>query len=158
GKGILKSVDAGKTWQLVGQSTFNNARFTRLIVAKSFPTPSNPNPPTKIYAAVAAGGQGPGVYLSTDGGATWTNILTPANMFLDAGGTVAGGTALASVTSLEIDPFNEENIWVGLGNIGLLAPSTTGGVWRSSNGGGSWMQIVGGHDPKNAVAIVLRQL
>jgi hypothetical protein len=157
GTGLLKSVDAGKTWQLIAQSTFNGARISKLVVAKAFATPTNPNPAVKIYVAVAAGGQfGPGVYVSTDGGNSFTNILTPSVMFLDAGGTVASGTQLASVTDLVLDPFNEENLWVGMGNIGLLAPSVTGGVWRSTNGGNTWLQIVGGHDPRASVAHVLR--
>ena len=54
-----------------------------------------------VYVAVASGGSGAGVYLSTDQGKTWTNTLSPATMFLDAGGNVTSGTALASVLGSE---------------------------------------------------------
>ncbi len=120
-----------------------------------------PDGKIRIYAAVASGGQfGPGVYISSDGGTTWTNTLTPATMFLDAGGTVAAGTQSASVTDLEIDPFstNQASIWIGLGNMGLEAASTTAGVWFSSNNGATWLQIPGGHDPlTNSGVKVLNQ-
>ena len=145
GFGVLKSTDAGLSWQVVGQTAFVGARVSK-IVASSM----TPDGKIRIYAAVASGGAfGPGVYMSSDGGNTWTNTLTPASMFLDAGGNVATGTQLASVTDIAIDPFstNQASIWIGLGNMGLEPASSTAGVWFSSNNGATWLQIVGGHDP-----------
>ena len=60
------------------------------------------------------------------------------------GTTVASGTSLASVTSLIIDPFNSERLIIGLGNIGLEPLSTTAGVWKTTNNGASWQQVLGG--------------
>ncbi|HEV3081146.1 MAG TPA: FG-GAP-like repeat-containing protein [Gemmataceae bacterium] len=151
--GILKSLDGGKTWSVVGHDVFNGARISKLQVS-----PADANGPERVYVAVAMGGQsGAGVYRSDDGGATWTDVMTQSTMFLDAGGTVPGSTALASVTDVEVDPIHPENVWAGLGNIGMLAPSTTGGMWFSNNHGSTWQQIVGGHDPKNNVAVVKNQ-
>jgi hypothetical protein len=148
GYGILKTVNGGQTWTVVGRDVFVNARISKVAVA----------PNGWVYAGVASGGKfGPGVYISQDGGQTWTNTLTPATMNLDRGGTVPAGTALASVTDVEVDIFHPEKVWIGLGNLGLLTPSTTAGVWLSTNGGTTWQQIVGGHDPKNAVAVVRNQ-
>ena len=155
GFGVLKSTDAGLSWQVVGQTTFVGARVSK-IVASSM----TPDGKIRIYAAVASGGKfGPGVYISSDGGNTWTNTLTPATMFLDAGGNVATGTQLASVTDIAIDPFstNQASIWIGLGNMGLEPASSTAGVWFSSNNGATWLQIVGGHDPLSGVIRVQNQ-
>src|SRR5205823_1489957 len=52
------------------------------------------------------------------------------------------GHALASVTDFHIDRLsnNEENLWLGLGNIGLVPTSDTGGVWFSPNHGDTWFR------------------
>jgi hypothetical protein len=157
GIGILKSIDGGQTWTVVGKSVFAGARVSKLVVSSH-----GKDNTTRLYAAVASGGQfGPGVYRSTDSGATWKNVLTPSVMFLDKGGTVAAGTALASVTDIAIDTLSqdgtEENLWIGLGNTGLLPVSSTAGVWFSANHGDTWQQIVGGHDQKNNFAVVPNQ-
>jgi hypothetical protein len=150
GIGILRSLDGGLTWTVQGRSVFGGARISKIAV----------NSQGWIYAAVASGGSGAGVYRSEDQGQTWTQLLTPSVMFLDAGGTVAAGTPLASVTDIEIDPTNEERIWIGLGNIGLLAASSTGGVWLSTSGTDSsvtWQQIVGGHNQQNVFFVIRNQ-
>ncbi len=143
GTGILKSIDGGQTWTLlVGTDTsdkaadFVGARISKIVIDNS-----NPN---IVYVAVAAGGpKGPGVYKSTDGGQTWTDVLTPSTMFAN-GTALVPGTALASVTDLVEDPFDSNHLLVGLGNMGLLAPSATAGVWVTENVGGRWDLVTGG--------------
>src|SRR5262249_5048724 len=49
-----------------------------------------------------------------------------------------------------IDPFNADDIFVGIGDMGM--PGVSGsqqamGVWKSSTRGNSWKLIVGGNDP-----------
>jgi hypothetical protein len=145
GSGVLKSIDGGATWTVVGNSetVLGGARITRMAV--------DDNSPNIVYAAVASGGQsGPGVYRSLDGGRTWVNVLTQSAMHLapvNGGGTVSASTTLASVTDLIVDPFNGSRVIVGLGNIGLTAASKTAGVWLSTNQGSSWTQIVGDDNP-----------
>jgi hypothetical protein len=152
GSGLLHSTDAGRTWILVAPTIFAGARITNFQISDHNPNTSSP---VRMYVSVASGGMfGPGLYESTDGGVTWKNALIPtgpsANMFLDAGGTLPAGTALASVTDVEIDRLsnNEEIIWVGLGNIGLAPASISTGVWKSTDGGLSFFQVTGGHDTK----------
>jgi hypothetical protein len=83
-------------------------------------------------------------------------------MIQDNNTPLPANTALASVTDVAINALDPRIIWVGLGNVGQVAPSRSGGVWKSTNGGMTWQSIVGGHDPKQAQpgnpgAVVLRQ-
>lgn len=69
GYGIYKSLDAGKTWKLMGLE--KTRHIHRVII-----DPKNPN--TVYVGAIGSPwGEHPerGVYKTTDGGATWTQIL-----------------------------------------------------------------------------------
>ena len=214
GIGVLKTTNAGQTWTVVGNSgtVLAGAYVTSVVISA--------NNSLDVYVGVAEGGEfGPGVYLSTDGGTTWTLATTPATMYLSTdvaditnitynagvetvtanneyaagetftiqnmlpaslnvqgtilsanatsftfntgttpaavtqygtsrvaatGVNVAAGTALASVTSLIIDPFNSNRLIMGMGNIGLAPDSSTAGVWLSINNGQTWTQELGG--------------
>ena len=137
GFGVLKSINGGGSWTLVGATAFANARITKVAI--------DPDNVSIVYVAVASGGEfGPGVYRTEDGGTTWTDVLVPSAMQKN-GVTVALGTPIASVTDLIIDPANSNDIIVGLGNIGLAPASSTAGVWISSNQGNApWLAMVGG--------------
>lgn len=141
GIGVLKSIDGGRTWVVVGNSAsvLAGARVTKVLVGSNVPPGGGPN---AVYVAVAAGGaKGPGVYRSLDGGVTWDNFLTPARMNL------LNGTALASVTDMVMNPFDSTQLTIGLGNIGLVGASDTAGVWSSADGGNNWGRVLGGNDP-----------
>jgi hypothetical protein len=156
GVGVLKSTDGGQTWAVVGNSgtVLANARVTGIAI--------DPNNANIVYVAVAAGGQGPGVYRTLDGGATWTNILSTNNMAAwgKTGTTVAAFNSaiqLGSVTSLVLNPFNSNHLTIGIGNIGMLGSGTanaspTAGVWISANAnspsGVSWTSVLGGNDTR----------
>ena len=62
GAGLLRSMDAGKTWELLGSDVFLGQRFTRIVC--------NPKRPGLIYAATTIG-----VFRSSDSGATWVKVL-----------------------------------------------------------------------------------
>jgi hypothetical protein len=141
GVGILKSTDGGLTWTLVGASVFAGSQASKIAVSKP-----GRDGLTSIYVAVASGGQfGPGVYRSQDGGSTWTNVLNPAAMFLENGNSLGTGHSLASVTDLVLDQLSdfEENIWVCLGNVGLVGNSDTAGLWKSPDRGNTWFEVSG---------------
>src|SRR5262249_50851096 len=73
--------------------------------------------------------------------------LDPARMFDETGSQNFGGAVLGSVTDLVIDhnSLNEENIWIGIGDISLLPQaSPLGGVWQSPNHGQTWNRRMGG--------------
>ncbi len=137
GAGVLRSIDGGNTWTLIGNSgsVMQNVRTVKVVIDKN---------DTNVAYVGDAGDQVLGrlsgaVYKTTDGGLTWTNVLTPAALGL------APGTQLASVTDLVIDPFDSSTLLVGLGNIGLVATSATAGVYKSAlNGGATWSLVPGG--------------
>jgi hypothetical protein len=137
GVGVLKSTDAGNTWTVVGQSVFTGAKVSKLVV--------DPTNADRVYVAVTSGGAfGPGVYGSSDGGATWKILTTPSNMFQANSQSLASSSInnLSSVTDIVINPFNTEDLIIGLGNTGEASPSAAAGVWQTGNFGQTW-SIVG---------------
>jgi photosystem II stability/assembly factor-like uncharacterized protein len=79
GIGVLKSLDGGSTWTLHGTSAFNGLGISSLVV-----NPLNPNELmlTTNYASCCGNEQAAlaatngGIWLSSDGGATWSQMLT----------------------------------------------------------------------------------
>jgi hypothetical protein len=142
GHGVLKSTDGGLTWSVVGESVFTGALVSKVVV-----DPTNAN---RVYVAVASGGQfGAGVYGSADGGGTWSNLTLPTTMFLADGTSLSFNTvaSITSVTDITINPFNTEDLLIGMGNMGLPAgDARTAGVWQTGNFGGTWSLVVGGHN------------
>jgi photosystem II stability/assembly factor-like uncharacterized protein len=69
GEGIYKSMDAGKTWKLMGLEKTRNIH--RILI--------DPNNPNTVYVGAIGNPYGihpeRGVYKTTDGGDTWTKIL-----------------------------------------------------------------------------------
>src|SRR5215469_7474769 len=123
GEGILKSTDGGATWkQLCGtfcgtQTTNGGARIGGLAV--------DPNNSNVILAAVDwgySGGNGDGVYRSTDGGRKWTNVLQPAYV-------------LNTPTAVLFDPSNGNVAYAAIEPVEAKGPT---GVWKSTDGGTTW--------------------
>lgn len=126
GDGIYKSTDGGKTWKNMGLE--KTGRIGRVVV--------HPTNPDIVYAAALGHTFGPqqdrGVYKTTDGGETWERIL-----FIDE------GTGAADIA---LNPNNPDNIMVGMWSIlintgGLQSGGAGGGVYRSMNGGETWVAL-----------------
>jgi hypothetical protein len=129
--GLLKSVDGGSTWQSAGTNL--PAEVVRNVVPTSLPTPTG--------QVVLVGMVNSGVWRSTDGGQSFTQISGNANV--DGNNTPSGLPAGFGVTQLLADPGNPNRFYVALG---------AGGIYRSDNGGLVWTRIDNGANPITGLA------
>jgi uncharacterized protein (TIGR03437 family) len=134
GVGILKSMDGGQTWSLLGASTFARGSIKPIRIH-----PQNPN---ILLAGTSRGAFGRflqigvaspppfGVQRSVDGGVTWTRTLS------------------GQVSALEIDPRNFNNQYAAIADqaagYSTDSPSSVpNGIYRSRDGGQTWTAIAG---------------
>jgi photosystem II stability/assembly factor-like uncharacterized protein len=124
-RGIFRSKDGGATWQ---QVLFRNDSTGAVDLAMD---PSNPN---VLYAGfwqahrrpwmLVSGGTGSGLFKSTDGGDTWTDITRrpglPAGLWGNIGVAVSGADARRVYAIIEADE---------------------GGVFRSDDAGATWTRV-----------------
>ena len=142
GLGVLRSADGGSTWTLKGQSTFQGMSFSEIRVH-----PTNPQSLMVSVSYPPGGGKsagspvtGPyGIYRSTTGGDTWQKVLP------------VSPSASLPATDLEMDPGNFNNQFAALsdnfGNLsGSPATDTVSGVYRTRDGGDSWVKLAGPWD------------
>jgi len=124
-RGVFRSTDGGKNWQKVLYRS-NKAGAVDLIL-----DPANPN---NIYAgfweilrtpySLESGGPGGGVFKSTDGGDTWTEITR--NPGLPRG--------IVGKVGITVSPVNPERVWA-------IIEAEDGGVFRSDNAGRTWTKV-----------------
>ena len=129
GRGIYKSIDAGKTWTFLGLRDVGQIATVRVH-------PSNPD---IVYVAASGNPFVPnkerGVYRSTDGGKTWKQVF-----FLSDS---------AGAADLELQPGNPNVIFACMWH-GQRKPWTIvsgareGGIYKSTNGGDTWTKLAGG--------------
>ena len=127
-------------------------------------------PPNEPPGAIYAGTGLPGVFKSTDGGATWINVgvfssgveavvIDPTNPAIVYAGTgfsgvfrsLNGGATWASastglpsfsgVRTLAIDPANPSTLYAGVCPSGEPPACPNGGAFKSTNGAASWFPI-----------------
>ncbi|MBX9928638.1 MAG: hypothetical protein K2X99_06955 [Gemmatimonadaceae bacterium] len=129
GRGAWKSTDAGKTWRFVG------LRETGAI-GKMVVHPTNPD---LVYAAALGHPFGKnrerGIYRSTDGGATWKQLL-----FLNDS---------TGASDLAMHPSNPRILFAGMWRgerkpWTMISGGAEGGVYRSTDGGETWQKLAGG--------------
>jgi photosystem II stability/assembly factor-like uncharacterized protein len=125
GRGVLVSTDGGSTWTLQNA----NGAFDRKTISEIAVNPTNAN---IVYVAVSGGGTNgvggnDGVWLSVDGGVTWTNT-TASN----------GLTSTNPWTSVRIDPNNPHILYAAVGNI---FGTSENGVYKTLDGGTGWFKL-----------------
>ena len=163
GQGVMRSGDAGETWQRVGinQGLHSDALVRTLA--------SEPNRPESLFA-----GTDKGLYRSEDSGQSWrlldsplskfnvwalafdpqnpstmfagTGTPTPAAVFRsrDSGATwerrpmdaaeECPAVGTPRVTGIAVDPGNSQDIWLGLEVDGVRRSTDGGDTWTSLNG------------------------
>jgi photosystem II stability/assembly factor-like uncharacterized protein len=121
-RGVFRSTDGGRTWT---KTLFRNDRAGAVDLVLT------PGRPDTMFAALwevsrtpwslSSGGAGSGLFRSTDGGRTWTEITRspglPAGTLGKIGVTVSGA--------------RPERVWA-------IVEAQEGGVFRSDDGGATW--------------------
>ena len=129
GDGIYKSTDGGKTWRNLGLA--QSYHIARILV--------DPNDYDVVYVAAlgdlwAPGGQR-GVYKTTDGGLTWTNVLSDGP---DVG-----------ATDLVMDPRDDKVIYAALYQRRRAPWGFNGGgpgsaIYKTTDAGRTWTRLTNG--------------
>ncbi|MDH4044646.1 MAG: glycosyl hydrolase, partial [Gemmatimonadota bacterium] len=129
GDGVHRSRDGGTTWQRMGLAA--SQHIGKILI--------DPRDGNVVFVAAegplwAAGGER-GLYKTSDGGATWTAVLTVGEH--------------TGVTDVEFDPSNPDvmyaaayqrrrHIW------SLLGGGPESGIYKSTDGGDTWRRIATG--------------
>jgi photosystem II stability/assembly factor-like uncharacterized protein len=124
-RGVYRTTDGGATWKQV---------LTKGNEAGAADLAMDPSNPRVIYAAFwqvsrkpwrfDSGGPGSGLWKTTDGGDTWTDLS-------HAQGLPKGVEGRVTVT---VSPANPERVWA-------MVEATDGGLFRSDNGGKAWTRV-----------------
>jgi len=160
GTGLYKSTDGGQTWTNLGNAELGGKGIGEIVI--------KPGSPNTLYVGTTTALRGMssvccsgvtrpvpgaakwGLYKSTDGGASWSFIHNGSLNAADCTGSLAeflnGGTCSPrGVRHVELDPSNPEIVY---------ASSYARGIWRSSDGGATWVQI---KPSLNAAVITTRE-
>ncbi|MFI5256851.1 MAG: sialidase [Gemmatimonadales bacterium] len=139
GQGVYRSLDAGKTWKLMGLE--KTGRIPRMVI--------DPRDPNTVLACALGTAYGPqperGVFRSTDGGATWTKVL-----FADES---------TGCSDLAMDPKDPRVLFAGMWQLeihtwGRTSGGPGGGLFVSRDGGVTWQRLAGHGLPTKPVGKV----
>lgn len=126
--GVWKSTDGGLTWTPSWPAA-NTQAMGALATGSDGRIYAGTGEPTPAGGFVVSAGTG--VYLSDDGGTTWTP------MGLEDSG---------SVGRIAVDPRAPERVFVAAAG-DLLSPGGERGLYRSTDGGISWELVLSGENP-----------
>jgi photosystem II stability/assembly factor-like uncharacterized protein len=129
GNGVYRSLDAGKTWQHMGLAATQS--IGRIVI--------HPTDPNTVYVAAVGALWGPsrerGVYKTTDGGRSWTNVLfvnEHTGVVDIAMDHQSPGTLLAAAYQRRRTVF------------GFNGSGPHGGIYRTTDGGATWNKVIKG--------------
>jgi photosystem II stability/assembly factor-like uncharacterized protein len=124
GGGVWKTTDAGRFWENVSDKFFKRASVGAIAVSMS--------DPNVLYVGMGEScirenvSHGDGVYKTTDGGRTWTNV---------------GLADTRNISTVCVDPRDPDTVYVAaLGH--AHGPNRERGVFRSRDGGRTWRKVL----------------
>ncbi len=129
GDGVYKSTDAGKTWRHLGLA--KTRQISRIQI--------HPMNPDVVYVAAQGSSWSAnperGIYRSTDGGATWEQVLHVDDK--------------SGASDLSMDPTNPRILYAAFWEHQRLpwkvvSGGAGGGVYKSTDGGDTWEELTGG--------------
>ncbi|MGH2376928.1 MAG: VPS10 domain-containing protein [Candidatus Limnocylindria bacterium] len=133
GGGVWKTTDGGAFWENISDGFFQRASVGAIAVAAS--------DPNVVYVGMGEAcirenvSHGDGVYKSSDGGRTWTNV---------------GLQNTRNISTVVIDPRDSDSVYVAaLGH--AHGPNTERGVFRSRDGGATWKRVLYRDDTTGAI-------
>jgi Sortilin, neurotensin receptor 3, len=128
GQGIYKSIDAGKTWTLMGLE--KTGRISRIVI--------DPRNPEVVIVGAVGHAYGPqaerGVFRTTDGGKNWEKVL-----FSDEN---------SGCSDLVMDPNNSRILFAGMWPLeihtwGRESGGPGSGLYKSTDSGATWTKLTG---------------
>ncbi len=138
GDGVYHSTDGGESWKNVGLP--NSERIVKLSV--------DPRNGSTVLACVTgklwSDSNDRGVYRTTDGGKSWTQVLK-GNASTGCGG-MSVDTKNPDVIYASLWDFRRKGWTFRSGGEGPDAPSNSG-LYRSADGGKTWSEVTGGGLP-----------
>ncbi|MGB0526031.1 MAG: VPS10 domain-containing protein [Flammeovirgaceae bacterium] len=124
-RGVYRSKDGGQTWERILFANADAGAVDLLL---------DPNNARVVYAttwrirrspySLSSGGEGSGLWKSTNGGDTWTNISR--NDGLPKG--------VLGISAIAVSPVNSERVWA-------IIEAKDGGVFRSEDAGKTWKKL-----------------
>ena len=131
-RGLYRTTNGGRTWQTIA---FPGGPGTSKILL-------DPKDPKHVIVAILGDVFGPsldrGVYVTFDGGATWSKTLFVSNQ--------------SGASDLAMDPHDPNVIYAGMWHVlrrpwALTSGGTDDGLYRSADGGKTWAQVTGNGFP-----------
>jgi len=124
-RGVFRSKDGGKSWEKI---------LTRGNKAGAIDLSMDPTNPSVLYAGfwevsrkpwtLDSGGSGGGLFKSTDGGDTWSELTRNPGLPRGVVGKIG----------ITVSPANPERVWA-------IVEAEDGGVFRSDNAGRTWTRV-----------------
>lgn len=129
-RGVFRSMDGGRTWQNVLYRDERTGAADLVI---------DPNDPHTLYASLwqvyrqpwllSSGGPGSGLFKSTDGGDSWTELTHNPGLPRSVVGKI----------TIAVSPADSRRIYANL-------EAQDGGLYRSDTGGATWERVNGDRD------------
>ncbi|MFL6335254.1 MAG: FG-GAP-like repeat-containing protein [Pyrinomonadaceae bacterium] len=134
-RGVLKTTDGGASWTPVNNGLTQGGGFLPQIRTLAL----DPSNPSTLFATFS--GFPPGIFKSTDGGASWTD----SSAGLTA--TINGPTFTPGVNAIMVDPASSSTVY---------AATSGSGVYKSTDGGANWSPTNAGLANKSIQALASR--